>query len=242
MDWLTDRPIAHRGLHDAGQGRPENSRGAFQAAVQARFPIELDVRLSADQEMVVFHDDTLQRLTGHPGGVHECRLPELRALRLAGTHWAIPTMGEVLDEVGGAVPILIELKNNDAPGVLEERLASLLRQYPGPHAVQSFNPLSLGWFTQHEPDILRGQLSGSFSDSTLDEGVKTLLRDISFSELNNPHFIGYQLSALPHPPVSAARAAGRPVIAWTIRTPAEAQLAATLADNFIFEGFLPGGL
>lgn len=239
MDWLRQRPIAHRGLHNAPAGLPENSTGAFQAAIAAGHPIELDVRLSRDGQVVVFHDDGLQRLTGDPRTVAQCSLEELRALRLLGTTMTVPTMSQVLDLVGGAVPILIELKNNEAPGPLEESLLAALEGYHGEYAVESFNPLSLAWFTQNAPVIPRGQLSGSLKDPVLDDRLKTLLRDLSFRGMNRPHFIAYELAALPYPAAGAARSDGLPLIAWTVRSAADLQKARALADNFIFESLTP---
>jgi glycerophosphoryl diester phosphodiesterase len=239
MDWLTKRPIAHRGLHSTDAALPENSTGAFQAAIAGGYPIELDVRLSRNGQVVVFHDDGLLRLTGDPRTVAQCSLEELQGLRLLGTAMTIPTMTEVLDLVGGAVPVMIELKNNEAPGPLEERLLAVLRGYSGDYAVQSFNPLSLGWFTQNAPEIPRGQLSGSLDDLVLDDRLKTLLRDLSFRQMNQPHFIAYELGALPHPAASAARSEGLPLIAWTVRSAADLENARAVADNFIFESVVP---
>lgn len=213
--------------------------GAFEAAMAAGYPIELDVRLSRDGRVVVFHDEGLQRLTGDHRSVAECSVEELQDLRLGRSAMTIPALSQVLDQVGGAVPILIELKNNDAPGLLEDRLLAALQGYPGDHAVTSFNPLSLAWFTQNAPDIPRGQLSGSFQDSALDDRLKALLRDLSFLEMNHPHFIAYELGALPYPAASAARSSGLPLIAWTVRSAADLAKARVVADNFIFESVAP---
>lgn len=240
VDWLRNHPIAHRGLHDAAGGRPENSLPAFEAAARAGYAIELDVRLTRDREVVVFHDDRLQRLTGDPGAVAQRTLAELGHLRLQGGPSVIPTLTQVLDLLDGAVPLLIEIKNTDAPGPLEEHLLATLEGYHGEVAVQSFNPLSLAWFAEHAPAIVRGQLSGSFAGSDLDEALCVLLRDLQFNEMTRPAFVAYELAALPYPAATAARDAGLPLIAWTVRTPADLEKARAVADNIIFEAIDPG--
>jgi glycerophosphoryl diester phosphodiesterase len=237
--WLRSRPIAHRGLHDAAAGRPENSLPAFLAARESGYPVELDVRLSADGKVVVVHDDRLERLTGVDVAVAGSSLASLQSLRLLGTGTTIPTLAEVLALLEGRVPLLIEIKNSEAPGPLEEALLADLDGYDGPNAVQSFNPLSLAWFRERAPGIPRGQLSGSFSDTVLDDGLRELLVGLRFNEMTEPAFIAYELGCLPHPAASAARAAGLPLIAWTVRTPEDLARAREHADNVIFESVLP---
>src|SRR4051812_45971454 len=117
--WLARTPIAHRGLHAAREGRPENSIGAFAHSCALGFPAELDVRLTRDGEVVVFHDRTLKRLTGAAGRVEDRDAAELRALRLLGTRERLPLLREVLELVAGRVPLLIELKAGAPPTALE---------------------------------------------------------------------------------------------------------------------------
>ena len=156
--WLLTRPIAHRGLHN--EEYPENSLGAFQRCIDKNYPIELDVRLLNDNTLVVFHDDTLARMTGIDGYVSQINKEDLKNCKLNKTNFVIPTFREVLDLVDGKVPILIELKTaNSSFGPLEKILTDTLTDYTGEYAVQSFNPFSVGWFTEHYPDIIRGQMS-----------------------------------------------------------------------------------
>src|SRR3954466_4751370 len=108
--WLVRTPIAHRGLHAARDGRPENSLAAFAHACALGFPAEMDVRLTRDGEVVVFHDRALERLTGASGSVDERTAAELRGLRLLGTAEPVPLLRDVLALVAGRVPLLIELK------------------------------------------------------------------------------------------------------------------------------------
>src|SRR4051794_26055161 len=136
--WLVRTPIAHRGLHAAHEGRPENSLAAFARCCALGFPAELDVRLARDGEVVVFHDRALKRLTGAAGRVEERDAAELRALRLLGTDERVPLLAEVLELVGGRVPLLVELKSGAPAATLERAVLRVLDGYPGEVAIQSF--------------------------------------------------------------------------------------------------------
>ncbi|MBQ5791548.1 MAG: glycerophosphodiester phosphodiesterase, partial [Clostridia bacterium] len=120
---------AHRGLH--GNGVPENSLLAFGEAVKKGFGIELDVQLSADGVVMVFHDYTLIRMTGKEEKLKNLTAEELQALSLAGTEQTIPTFREVLELVDGKVPLLVELKGEDLNSALCPKVAELLQEYQG---------------------------------------------------------------------------------------------------------------
>lgn len=234
-DWLTTRPIAHRGLHQ-GLQVPENSPAAFGAAISAQHPIELDVRLLADGQVVVFHDRTLDRLTGQPGIVEQHTWVELAPLRLRNSDQPIPTLATVLDQVAGQVPLLIELKTEGSVGPLEQAVWRQMQHYGGPWAVQSFNPFALQWFRQHAPQVCRGQLAGSFADVALPWPQAALLSNLLLNGLSTPHFVAYDVRALPHPaPLLARHLGGFPLLAWTIKTPQQRQWAKSWADNYIFD-------
>ncbi|MCK4776024.1 MAG: glycerophosphodiester phosphodiesterase, partial [Candidatus Krumholzibacteria bacterium] len=151
MDWLIETPIAHRGLHDADTGVPENSLAAFEAARDAGYPIELDVRPLRDGEVAVFHDEDLERLTGRAAQLENQDSTSIKSFQLAGTDQTIPLLTEAFDVIGGRVPLLIELKNFGIPGRLETAVRAALQSYNGRFAVQSFNPFSMGWFKAHAP-------------------------------------------------------------------------------------------
>ena len=147
---------AHRGLYD--KTMPENSLGAFRRAVQRGVGIELDIQLTADKKVVVFHDATLTRMCGADVKVSDLTLSQLREYRLLGGEHTIPTLREVLNVVDGQVPLLIELKGETADDSLCFHAARILDEYDGPYLVESFNPLLLRWFKIHRPEIARGQL------------------------------------------------------------------------------------
>lgn len=139
-DWLRERPIAHRGLH--GDGVPENSVAAFEAAVDAGYPVELDVRLTADAVPVVHHDESLERCCGLDATVAETERADLADLTLQGSDQCLPTLETALETVDGRVPLLVEVKNRERPGDVERATAAVLDEYDGAFAVQSFNPVS----------------------------------------------------------------------------------------------------
>lgn len=235
--WIGSRPIAHRGLHDAV--RPENSIAAFEAAAGAGYPIELDVHRTRDGGVVVFHDDTLARMTGAAGRVTDVEVDELVRLRLHDSDQRVPTLEQALEAVDGRVPVVIELKNDGKAGPLEQLVLRAIRGYGGEVAVQSFNPFSMAWFRDTAPELTRGLLASDFEDTTLPRYQKFLLRRLLLAPLSLPHYIGYALDGLPYWPADLARRLGITLVAWTIRTPAQMQRASSVADNFIFEGVRP---
>lgn len=232
--------IAHRGLWAPG-GAPENSLGAFQAACAAGYGIELDVRLSADGEAMVFHDERLERMTNGEGRVADHTAADLCALRLVGTDEPIPTLAEALVEVGHRAMILIELKTPFGEvGPLEKRVSEVLLDHNGPTALIGFNPYSHAWFAQHHPQILRGLDSYAWRDEAADKVAPEQRRAFAALEqveLARPDFLALGLDILPSPKADVLRAAGMPVIAWTVRSPDDWSAVSDHCDNFIFEGF-----
>ncbi|MCH9685882.1 MAG: glycerophosphodiester phosphodiesterase [Deltaproteobacteria bacterium] len=236
--WLLARPIAHRGLHDAVH--PENSVAAFEAAAEAGLPIELDVQRTHDGGAVVFHDEALSRLTGQPGQVTETSQAELEQLPLLGTSQTIPSLDRVLAVVDDRVPIVVEIKASGPRGALERVVRDALRRRPGRYVVQSFDPWSLVWMRRHAPEIPRGMLSTDFRDDAgLPRYQEVVLEHLMMTPWVRPHYVGYDLRALPHPAPSQLRAAGVPLLAWTVRDAAQLARARSLADNVIFEGVEP---
>jgi len=237
--WLTDkqRPIAHRGLHNAQ--RPENSMPAFRAAVKKGLPIELDVHLLSDGKLAVFHDKKLGRMTRAKGQLRNLTSVQLKRLRLLDSGEPVPTLDEVLKMVQGRVPVLVEMKGKSKNNGfrLESQLNSLLRRYEGESAVMGFSARHVIWFRRHAPDVLRGQLAGSSKWKGLGAyswGLGKLLNN----PLSDPDFIAHDVTALPSQPVASARKAkNKPVLGWTVRSRAEQQRVAPYVDNFIFEGF-----
>ena len=238
-DGLFSPPIAHRGLWSP-LGPPENSLAAFEAAYAGGYGIELDVRLSQDGQVMVFHDDHLARMTGAAAWLREKSAAELAALRLKGTAQAVPTLSQVLDLVAGRALILVEIKSRPGEeGPLDEAVAAVIDGYGGPLAIIGFNPLSHAWWAQHHPQVLRGLNSHRFDDVAELMAPEALraLRNLDQVEIAKPHFLALGLDMLPSAPANRMRLQGYPIIAWTVRDLERGQAMEGLCDNVIFEGF-----
>jgi len=243
-----DTPIAHRGLHDAAAGRPENSMAAMRAAVAAGYGIEMDIQAAAGGTPMVFHDATLDRMTAAAGPVIARDAAELSAIALNNGTEGIPTLAAVLAAVGGRVPLLIEVKDQSrvmgpVDGALERAVADALAGYDGPVAVMGFNPHSVAAFASAAPQIPRGIVTGSYDHPEWAPlGAERLgqLRAISDFDRLNACFISHDKDDLQDGAVAALKHRGVPVLSWTITSEAEAQQALRIADNITFEGFLPG--
>jgi glycerophosphoryl diester phosphodiesterase len=237
--WVSGATIAHRGLHTGDSVRPENSLAAFRAAMREDFPIELDVHLAAGGEVVVFHDDALERMTGDPRAISETRVRDLDELRLLDSPERVPTLREVLDLVDGDVPILIEIKNRGEVGPLEVAVVRELAGYPGDFAIQSFNPYSLAAVRDANPRIPRGQLASGFEGENLAFHEVFVLRSLLMNWKSRPDFIAYDLKALPTLGTRLQQFRGRPLIGWTAYDPHDIEHAETHCDGVIFD---PGAL
>jgi glycerophosphoryl diester phosphodiesterase len=243
-DWLTARPIAHRGYHDVTAGRIENTLPAAEAAVAHRFAIECDLQRTADDEVVVFHDDTLDRMTDLSGPIEARTLAELRAARFKEGDATIPTLSDLLDLVDGRVPLIIELKSRfTGDRRLEAATATILGGYSGAAAVMSFDPASMIAMRRLAPNLPRGMLGDGFA--TRDWPMIPLPARIAnamyaMAPAVMPTFISHGVHALPSSAPLALRHFFRlPLITWTVRTPEDRATAAAWADQITFEGFDP---
>ena len=227
---------AHRGLH--GGKIPENSLAAFRAAVEAGFGIELDVRLSSDGVLVVFHDDTLERMVGIRKRVDELTVSELTALRLGNSDEGIPTFSEVLELVGGRVPLLVEIKEDRGNFAVSDATAKALMLYSGDYIVESFNPLTLGNVRKQLPMTPCGFLSCKHKPKSF---VYFMLTNLLLNVTCRPDFIAYNLADSSNFFLRLVRTLFRaPTLAWTVRSEEEAKTAYDRGfDGIIFEGFIP---
>ncbi len=237
-EWLSTVPVAHRGLHSTGV--PENSLAAFAAAADAGYAIELDIHLSSDGEIVVFHDDTTVRLTGADHKVTATSAAVLTALSLDGTPERIPLLREVLDLVAGRVPLLIEIKTGTPPALIGRPLLALLQGYAGAYAVQSFDPRIVFWLRRNAPGVTRGQISGSFVGDGVPFGQRILLRSMVLNAVTWPDFLAFQVDALPSVVVALwRRVLKAPLLVWTVRDPGQLRAAQRFRANPIFESVVP---
>lgn len=239
------RPIAHRALH--GPGRPENSREAIEAACQAGFGIEIDLQLSADGQAMVFHDYDLRRLTAASGPVRQQTSDTLQAIQLTGGETGIPTLPQVLEQVSGRVPLLIEIKDQDGGlgrniGPLEQATAKALAGYTGPVALMSFNPYAVARMAELCPDIPHGLTTCAYTKDDfplIKEARLAELRDLSEVEALNCRFISHNRADLYNPQVAALKDKGIHILCWTIKSAQQEVEARRIAENVTFENYIP---
>lgn len=233
---LTD--YAHRGLH--GDGVPENSLAAFEKAAENGFGIELDIQLSKDGEVVVFHDYTLERMTGDRRHLAELTLDELKTFRLSGTGEKIPTLSEVLELINGRVPLLIELKGEDLNLGLCPRSDAILSEYKGPYCVESFNPMLLLWYRNNRPDVARGILTTSLCREKKPTVFHFILDSMALNFLARPDFIAYNFRFSDRIPVKiCTKLYKAEKFVWTIKKPDEYDKSKAIGASTIFECFKP---
>ena len=188
LSFLKENVIAHRGIHD-NKKVAENSLTAFKKCIKEKIPIELDIHLLKDNEIVVVHDDNLKRLTRFKRRLKDLTYDEIKDLKLLDTKDNIPTLKEVLDLVDGKVPLIIELKYDNLPTKLEKEVVKLLDNYKGPFAVKSFHPLIMYWFKKNRPDYIRGLLVPSNGE----ELKRKVLHSMILSYLVKPDFISVDI-------------------------------------------------
>jgi glycerophosphoryl diester phosphodiesterase len=245
-DWLTARPVAHRGLHDRERGIIENMPGAAQAAIAGRFGIECDIQLTADGEAMVHHDDELGRLTEASGALREKTAAELKAVKFKDTDERMMSLADLCTLVAGRVPLVIEVKSHfDGDRRLVKRMAEVLASYSGPAVGMSFDPDQVQALREIMPALPRGIVAESSYDAA-DWPEATPAQRQGMTHLRHafrtrPHFVAYWVDELPAvAPWIARNLFGLPLLTWTVRTPEQRARAARYADQMIFEGFVPG--
>ncbi len=231
------RNYAHRGLHTADKSVPENSLAAFRRAAERGYGVELDVQLSRDGQVMVFHDDDLERMTGQKGKIWDFDYEELRKLRLLKTEEKIPLFTEVLEVLReGAGPLIVEVKTGPRNDELCEKTYEIMGYYPGVWCMESFNPFIVNWFRKNAPEVVRGQLV-TFKEAY--EGypgfLQRFLAKAGFSRLNQPHFIAFNIDARTPENIFRMQDKGMLLFGWTSRKPGYEGRA----DGLIFELYEP---
>lgn len=249
-DWITARPVAHRGLHVAADGVIENTPSAATAAIAKNFAIECDVQISSDGEAMVFHDFTLDRLTQSTGRVDALTTAELGKVAYKATADRIVPLGDVLTLIGGRTPLVCEIKSRfDGDLRLTERTAALIAAYDGPVAIKSFDPAIVAHLRVHRARLGLGRNPlgivaqarydyAEWNDMTREQ-AEALGQFLHWKE-TQPDFLSWHVRDLPHAvPYLCREALGMPVMSWTVRTPEQRALAGQWADQIVFEGFTP---
>jgi glycerophosphoryl diester phosphodiesterase len=243
LTWLIERPIAHRGLH--GNGLVENTLGAAAAAVAANYGIEVDLQLSADGEVVVFHDTTLDRLTKSSGPLAAKSAAELKEVAFRNCAERIPTLQDLLNNVAGRTPLVLELKSEgDGDTRLPARVAAILAGYAGPVAAMSFDPEMVIALRKFAPGLPRGIVAERYYDDPEWKGLtpaqKFQLGNLLHIPRTSPHFVAYYVRELPAiAPLFARYILGMKLLTWTVRSESDRKRANRWANQMIFEGFRP---
>jgi glycerophosphoryl diester phosphodiesterase len=245
-DWLTARPVAHRGLHDAARGIIENMPGAAHAAISGNFGIECDIQLTSDGEAMVHHDDALGRLTEGSGALLGKTAAELKAVKFRDTPERMMTLGDLCALIAGRVPLVIEVKSHfDGDRKLVARMAEVLASYQGPVVGMSFDPDQVLALREKMPALPRGIIAErEYTAADWPEATPAQRRGMEHLRhafRTRPHFIAFWVNELPAAaPWIARHIFGLPLLTWTVRTPEQREQAARYADQMIFEGFRPG--
>jgi glycerophosphoryl diester phosphodiesterase len=244
-DWLTARPVAHRGLHDSARGIIENMPGAAAAAVAANFAIECDIQLTADGEAMVHHDDALGRLTDGSGALLGKTADALKQVLFKDTPERMMSLGDLCALVAGRVPLLIEVKSHfDGDRKLVTRMAEVLASYDGPAAGMSFDPDQVMALRELIPSRPRGIVAErDYTEADWPQATTAQRRGmlkLSHAFHTRPHFVAWCVDELPAAaPWIARNIFGCPLLTWTVRTAEQQVAAARHADQMIFEGFRP---
>lgn len=228
IKFLTSNLIAHRGIHN--ERIKENTLMAFDKAMMHNMPIELDIQLTKDNIVVVYHDESLKRLTGINKRVKDLTYDELKTLASF-----IPTFKETLDFVKGRVPLLIELKYYNSGYKLEEECVKFLDNYKGRYAVQSFNPWTINWFRKHRKDWIRGQLVTNGYNYNFITNI--IYNHMLFNIVTKPDFISYNIKGLPNKIIAKTRKKDV-ILGWTVRSDKQLIKYRDYCDNFIVENIV----
>jgi glycerophosphoryl diester phosphodiesterase len=244
-DWLTARPVAHRGLHDAARGVLENMPAAAQAAIDGNFAIECDIQLTSDGEAMVHHDNALGRLTEGSGALLGKTAAELKAVKFKNTSERMMTLGDLCDLVAGRVPLVIEVKSHfDGDRKLVSRMAKVLSAYSGSAVGMSFDPDQVLALRELVPLRPRGIVAErEYTEDEWPEATPAQRRGMTHLRhalRTRPHFVAYWVDEVPAiAPWIARNIFGLPLLTWTVKTPEQRARAARYADQMIFENFVP---
>ncbi len=203
---------------------PENGLLAFAAALEAGAGIECDLRLTADDHILVFHDADARRLCGSPVVIGRATAAELARLRV-GEH-PIPTLEGLLALVGGRVPLLLEVKVADDLWRWLPALTAALAGYSGPFGVMSFEPRLVRLIKTSAPAWRRGLVVA--------DSLPAWKRKLALL-LADPDFVAVETTAAVRPWVARQRAR-RPVYSWTVRTSDQRAALSHRVDALIWEG------
>lgn len=231
IDFLKNKIIAHRGIYD-NKKIPENSLGSFKDALKEGYTIELDVHITKDNQIVVFHDHNLKRMTNVDNEVEKVNYTDIKDLKLLNTNYKIPLLKDVLSLVNKKVPIIIELKVKDikSVGTLEKTLADMLDNYDGEFAVKSFNPFSVRWFKKYRSSYVRGLLVSNKNKTIKDK----ILHNMYLLNICSPDFISCSYKMFDNKKINKLKK-NHVILAWTIKDTKDFIKYKKCFDNLICE-------
>jgi glycerophosphoryl diester phosphodiesterase len=240
-DWVTARPVAHRGLHDSEHGVIENTASAFAAALTGNYAIECDVQISADGEAMVHHDPALGRLTEGTERLDALSAAALKRVTFKTAADRMLSLGELVDLTAGRSALFVEIKSRfDGDLRLARRVADVLASYPGPAAAMSFDPTVMAEIRRQDPARCRGLVVQHRERPGTKQSVASAIGLAARAFAARPDFLAYRVQDLhTFVPRAARNILGLPLLAWTVRTPEDRTRAARYADQIIFEGFRP---
>ncbi len=232
---------AHRGFHDNESDAPENSLKSFELAVNEGYGMEFDIQLSKDEKVVVFHDDTTDRMCGIKGKVSDFTYEELNKMKLLKSEETIPLFEDMLKVVDGKTPLIIELKGmSEKVSTLCKKTDEILKDYKGIYCIESFNPNVVKWYKENRPEVMRGQLSCHFPREYVKGFKYTALEYLLQNFATKPDFIAYQHKQYNNLSFKICRKLFKSTtVAWTILNQEEFTKAKENFDIYIFEGFKP---
>ncbi|PUE63596.1 glycerophosphodiester phosphodiesterase family protein [Arcobacter caeni] len=234
MNLFKNRFIAHRGLHKS-RIIPENSILAFKAAIEKNYAIEFDINITKDNQIVVFHDDDLNRLCNKKEKIEEITYDFFKDLRLYESDEKIPLLKELLDEVNGQIPLVIEIKKHENIGVLEDILIKMLKEYKGEYFICSFEKDILFWLQNNKPKQIRGLIFGSFLKKFKKYEKAIFLYKFLKSKAD---FISLDDKLIDSSIYDFCKKKELEVITWTIKDKKRFKQIEKKVNGVIFEGFI----
>lgn len=193
---IPNNKIAHRGMFDNIK-IPENSMAAFKKALKYNYSIELDVQLTKDNVLVVFHDESLKRMTGIDKLIQDSNYKEIKNLKLLNTKEYIPTLDEVLKLIDNKVLLDIEVKGTKKIKEITNILKDKLKEYNN-YVLKSFDPRivrnlkkyinsEVGYLINGKRKILYSNFIIKYSKADFLSISKKLLKTKKFNKLKNKY-------------------------------------------------------
>ncbi len=226
--WLRKGIVYHRGKHDGNV--KENTMEAIVKAMEDNLALEMDVRLSKDNMVVLSHDDNLKRVFNVEKNVSELTYEEIKKV----TNNGVPLLEDVLNVVNGKIPLMVEVKSSKV-GLLENKVYELLKNYKGKYVIVSFNPFTLRYFRKIDSSIIRGQISYNYKSSKMNFFLKFILRNMLLNVFSKPHFISYGIDGENTKLLAKYRKKGYFIIGWTYKDEKDKERLSKIYDNMIIE-------